>query len=153
MFKARCLDSTLYNTSANVYYSVQDQNAFGAVDREWIFDKQIMCSVVSASSLRNSKALTPDVFMKYEDLLIFRTPVDITVRSNDVPYPITEILVSNIRNKAGQVLFTEHVLEGKSVGTVYEIASISPVFDAFDAIDHYKLILARSDNQDAVGLE
>jgi len=149
----RCLDSTLYNTFANVYYSVQDQNAFGSIDREWIFDKEIMCSVISANSLSNSKALTPDVFMKYEDILLFRTPVDITRRSNDLPYTITEILITNIRNKSGDVLFSENLQDGKCVGTVYEVTSIAPVFDAFDKIDHYKIILARSDNQEAVGIE
>jgi len=149
----RCLDSTLYNVFASVYYSVLDQNAFGAVDREWVYDKDVMCSVVAASSLANSKQLTPDVFMKYEDILIFRTPVDITKRTNDLPYPITEILVSNIRNKSGDVLFSENVLEGKVVGTVYEVTGIAPVFDAFDKIDHYKIMLARSDNQDACGVE
>jgi hypothetical protein len=149
----RCLDSTLYNAYASVYYSVLDQNAFGAVDREWVYDKDIMCSVVSAASLTNSKQLSPDIFMKYEDILIFRSPVDITRRSNDLPYPITEILISNIKNKSGDVLFSEGIQEGKIAGTVYEITGIAPVFDAFDKIDHYKIMLARSDNQDAVGVE
>lgn len=149
----RCLDSTLYNMFASVYYSTQEQNSFGSIDREWIFDKDVMCSVVPASSLSNAKALTPDVFMKYENVLIFRTPVDIRLRSNELPYPMTEILLTNIRNKSGEVLFSESILEGKVVGTVYEITAIAPVFDAFDKIDHYKIMLTRSDNQDAVGLE
>ena len=63
------------------------------------------------------------------------------------------VLITNIRNKSGDVLFSENLQDGKCVGTVYEVTSIAPVFDAFDKIDHYKIILARSDNQEAVGIE
>jgi hypothetical protein len=148
MIPFNCLTNTVYPINADVYYSTNTQDSFGTILRTWIFDRTVPCGVIS-KSLNRDPELTPDQLMKYKDDLSLRTPDNIRVASDSTEYPLTEILVTNIRNNDGLVIWKEYGGEFAGTPTAFEVRTVAPVLDPFQQIDHYYIYIARSQNQTA----
>jgi hypothetical protein len=148
MLPFNCLDATVYPLSADLYYGLAYQDDFGKITRTWYLDRTIKCSAIS-DQIDEGAALTPDIMMKFKDNIKLRTPEDIRVASDSAKYPLTEILITNIRNSDGIVIWKEYGEDFANIPTVFEVQSTVPSLDPFQNVDHYYVYLGRSQNQDA----
>jgi hypothetical protein len=69
------------------------------------------------------------------------------VSSNKANNAVTNVLITNIKDKLGQEVYLE--TSGPRVGksTLFEIATQEPLIGFAGAIEYYKLVLRRSENQ------
>lgn len=146
MLPFNCLNNTIYPLSADIYYAVGTQDSFGTVNKNWYFNRTIACSVLSQNVNRDPE-LTPDQLMKYKDDLSLRTAENIRLSDDQSNYPLTEILVTNIRNSDDNVLWKEYGAEFAGNPTLFEVRTVAPVLDPFQQVDHYYIYIARSQNQ------
>jgi hypothetical protein len=142
MFDA--MNDLLYPMSADIYYSEQSQNDIGEVTKSWKKDRSIKCSAIK----NNPTSRTPDyvnvsINLEYDLIVRFRTNEDIQISSDDQSYRITDILITNICDKFGNVMWKED----RENATIFEIRSIEPMIDISGLIIGYRIHSVRSDNQ------
>lgn len=131
---------------ADVYYPITDQNVYGQLKKNWIYDKTIALNATPVGSLQEDE-VRPKPLIQYENILLARTKNDIRVTINNDYHPITNILITNIRTASNQLIYRETSGERSGRGTLYEIASQEPFTGAFVQIEFYKLVLRRTENQ------
>jgi hypothetical protein len=139
------LNDILYPMTAEVFYAETKQTDFGTMQKTWIFDRSVKCSAVSAMSDKtlNGELRSNSAFFQYNSDIAFRTADDIQRKKGGTYYPITEVLVTNIKDAEGNVVWTEK----DDSKTQYEIQSFVPSYNAFHSIDFYRGYLTRSTKQ------
>jgi hypothetical protein len=138
------LDNLYYPMTADIYYSKTQQDDFGEFDRTWQKDRTIQCSAIKErpdSKIR--PALETDKFLQYDFRINMRTNDNIQKSSTDVLYPITEILVRNLKDPAGNLVWDEYYNENTS----FEIQAAEPMFNDLHVLAGYRILLVRSDRQ------
>ena len=73
---------------------------------------------------------------------------DLRIGDNQSPYSLTNILVTNIRNGSGEVIYYESAGERSGLPTLYEVSGLLPHNDPWGKVDYYKLVLKRSELQE-----
>ena len=143
-----CCDTTdfIYPMLGDIYYPIVGQNVYGQIKKDWVFDRTIALNAAPVGSPQEDE-VRPQFLLEYENILLGRTRKDISVSSNETQHPITNILITNIRNASNQLIYKETGGERIGSGTIYEIASQEPMVGPFGNIDHFKLVLRRTDNQ------
>ncbi len=69
-----------------------------------------------------------------------------------IDYPITSILLTNIRDaKTGTIFYTESSGVRSGDPTVFDIMSVNPYVNPWNDIEYYKVYLTRSDQQEING--
>ena len=145
--------SVFFPMHCDVYYSVETQDNYGKMVKEWFFDRSEHCSIYSISDRSNDEnftfnAASKDIFFKLETMLYGRTEKDLRKSSNGEYYPMSNILIQNIRGlEQDDSFFIETV--GGYVGkpTIYEIKANQPYVGPFNRVDYFKIQLERSDIQ------
>jgi len=142
-------DDIYFSMTADIYYSTETQNDFGQVVQEWYKDREIKCSAITSYVGRTlSQDMRPDQFMDYSNFLYMRTNEDIRVlfqdqeNQNSEAKGLNEILISNIKNEKGVVLYKDY-----SKPTIYEIRTIVPSFDEFSNLNYYRTFISRAQDQ------
>lgn len=136
----------IYPMLADIYYPIVEQGAYGDVKRNWVLDKTIACSFERAGISRKQD-VKPDVKINIDNVMIGRVKSDVRFSTQEVMHPITNILITNIRDKSGNVIYLETAGPRAGLGTTFEIVSFDPVVGLFGSIDLYKLVVKRSENQ------
>ena len=79
-----------------------------------------------------------------------RSKDDIRISSNDKKYAITDILITNIKDKHGNLIYkeTSGIRSGK--GTIFEIATIQPFVGPFGDLESYTMVWRRTESQASV---
>jgi hypothetical protein len=130
--------------SLDIYYSTESQDDFGIEEKTWILDQTLLgyaeiLGAVEKDSLKNN------MFFEYQNKLIGRTKEDPRVSSEAIYYPITSILITNIRDaNTGTMLYVRN--DGEP--TIYEIAAVEPYVNPWNEIEYYKILFNRSDRQE-----
>lgn len=138
-----CYDH-LMSMSMDVYYSTESQDDLGIEQKTWSLDQTLLgyaeiLGAVEKDGIKGGK------FFEYEDKLIGRTKKDPRVSLEGLYYPITNIIITDIKDKRTNTsLYVEE--EGKSV--IYEILSVEPYVNPWNEIEYYKIFFNRSDRQD-----
>ena len=138
------LNNLYYPMTADIYYASSDQNDFGEFDRVWQKDRTVNCSAIKErpdSKIR--PALTTDKFLQYDFRINMRTGEDIQRSSDNNLYPITEILIRNIKDPGGTPVWEEYNNENSS----FEIQAAEPMFNELHNLAGYRILLVRSDRQ------
>lgn len=136
-----------YPMAADIYYSVQTQSDLGEVTRSWVKDRTITCSAIKDRPDSNmSSAVTTQKFIEIEPRVNLRTKEDILVSASGTSYRITEVLITNIKDPAGTIVWKESV----GVPTEFEIDNVEPIYNEFHNLDAYRILLCRSDEQGSV---
>jgi hypothetical protein len=138
-------DQIRFPMTADVYYSRKTQNGFGEMQLQWIYDRTIKCSAISAMS---DKTLTGELkatsaFNQPDSNLYFRSKEDSRISSKNVFYNITSVLITNIRDPKGNIAF----LFKQNDPMKFEIQTIVPSYNVNHEIDYYRHFLSRSDIQ------
>lgn len=132
---------------ADVYYPIIEQTAgYGNVSKTWVLDKTIACSF-AAGGAGSKEEIIPNVDLTQNSLLVGRVKTDIRVSSRQDPNSITNVVITNIRDKNGNPIYIETAGIRKNKSTIFEIATQQPFAGPFGSIEYYKLILRRSENQ------
>lgn len=138
-----------YPLKADVYYAEESQNDFGEIDKAWEFNRTIKVDMNTSTNYKDQQ-VQPDQFFWVQDMLNGMTDEDVRVAENHLPHSLTNILITNIRNSSGTVIYYESAGERVGLPTLYEISGLLPHNDPWGNIDYYKLVLKRSELQEFV---
>ena len=130
----------------DVYYPITAQNIYGQIKKDWVYNKTIATNATPVGSLQEDE-VRPQFLLQFENLLFGRVRTDIRISDNKDENSITNILVTNVRTAAGELIYRETAGERTGKGTIYEIASQEPIMGPFGKIDYYKIVLRRTENQ------
>jgi hypothetical protein len=133
---------------ADLFYSINEQSAYGNVMQAWYYDRSVTCSFVYAGS-KFREEIKPNILITEDSLLIGRTKDDIRINSSGEPMDVTNIVVTNIRDKNCKELYTETGGPRSGKSTLFEIATLQPFINPFGKREHFSIILKRSENQGA----
>lgn len=126
----------LMNMTADVYSQENEQDEkSGSIVRRWAFKQNIECFVdIFSHSGSNSPENTKQFGAVYseEEKIMLRTRIPLSKRFR----------VSNIRNRAGELLFLEQD-KIDSPPTIFEIYSYHPRLDPFGQILYYEANIRR----------
>jgi hypothetical protein len=135
-----------YPMLADVYYPVVSQSPYGNVTKAWAIDNTIACSFSPAGS-KDKQDVVPDPQVTIDNYLVGRVKKDIRTSVDGTGYTVTNILVTNIRDKNGNVIYKETSGPRAGEATVFEVATNNPVQGPFSNVEYFKLIIRRSENQ------
>lgn len=136
----------MYPMCAEVYTPETNQGAYGNVSKQWMLDRKIACSFTPAGTAFKEE-VSPNIDLTKDTILIGRAKKDLRISELDKLNAITNVIVTNIKDKAGNIIYLETSGARSGQSTIFEIATIQPFMDPFGSIDHYKIVLRRSENQ------
>jgi hypothetical protein len=145
--------SLFFPMHVDVYYSVESQDDYGKMVKTWFFDRTEHCSIFSISDKSNDENFTfnsanKDIFFKLETMLYGRTQTDLRKSLSGEYYPLSSVLVKNIRGTEPEDSFFIETVGGYSgQPTIYEIKANQPYIGPFNKVDYFKIQLERSDIQ------
>ncbi len=131
---------------ADVYHPIVEQGVYGEVKKTWILDRTIACSFAPAGTAFKEE-VTPNVNIIQEKILLGRVKTDIRVSSVEGRNSITNVIITNIRDKNCNEIYTETSGPRAGKSTIFEIATQDPFAGPFGNVEYYKLIIRRSENQ------
>ena len=131
---------------ADVYYATTQSGAYGDIVKAWVFDRTVAGNFVNAGA-KNKEEVEVDVEMFKDTMLLARTRQDIRVDSSSNGYDITNVIITNIRNPDGTEYYTETSGSRKNDSTLFEIATQQPFVGPFNTVEHYRLVMRRTENQ------
>ena len=145
-----CCKSTsfLYPLLVDVYYPIVEQSAYGNVKKEWILDKTVAASLGPAGS-SSKEEIKPNVSITQKSILIGRTNTDLRISSRDASNATTNVILTNIRDSSNNYIYNESSGPRSGKPTIFEIATIEPFVGPFGSIEHYSIVIRRSENQAA----
>ena len=116
----------------DVYYASESQDKYGKIDKSWTVDTTRDCSFYTVSDVSNEDNFTFDdsKFFKLETMLYGRMKLDPRKTSSGLYYPLSHILVTNIRSGTcnDEIFFIEANDDYVGTPTVYEIKTCQPLF-------------------------
>jgi hypothetical protein len=136
----------MYPMRADIFYPDVEQGSYGNVKKTWIQDRNIQC-FFGGGGRKLKEELVPAPNIKQDTMLIGRTKVDIRFTSRDSKAAATNIIVSNITDSFGNQVYLETSGPRSGKATIFEIASIEPFMGPFGKVEHFKIVLRRSENQ------
>jgi hypothetical protein len=131
---------------AEIYYPIIDQSPYGNVSKTWTFDRTIPCNFVYAGT-KEKQELTINIEITTDSILIGRIKSDPRKSSFGEIFATTNIVITNIRNNAGEIIYNESAGPRSGNPTLFEIATLSPIVGPFGKVEYYKIVLRRSENQ------
>jgi hypothetical protein len=136
----------IYPMKADIYYPIITQNSYGQANKEWVFDRTIVCNAITVGGAGDVE-LKPDVFLQYDGKLVARSKSDIRVSSNLSDNAISNILITNIRSASDITIYRETAGPRSGRGTIYEVGTLEPFVGPFGEIEYYKMLWRRTENQ------
>ncbi len=136
----------IYPMKADIYCPIITQNNYGQANKEWVFDRTIVCNASTVGGAGDVE-LKPEVFLQYDGKLIARSKSDIRISSNNADNAITNILVTNIRSATDLVIYKETAGPRTGRGTIYEVGTLEPFVGPFGEIEYFKMLWRRTENQ------
>lgn len=144
--------SLFFQMKCDVYYAGEAQGKHGSIEKRWDFDSTLSCSFYTIGDKGNDNNFTFDDsrFYRLETMLYGRLKTDPRKSSSGLFYPLSHILLTNIRSGTcnDEVFFVETTGDYESVPTIYEIKTCQPYIGPFNTIEYYKIQLERSDTQE-----
>ena len=136
----------MFPMCAEIFYPMVSQSAYGNVAKEWMLDRKVACSFNPAGTAFKEE-VKPNVDLTLDSLLIGRCREDIRISSLKTGNALVNILVTNISDKNGNMIYVETSGPRKGKPTLFEVATLQPFNGPFNNIEYYKIILRRSENQ------
>ena len=137
----------IYPMKADIYYPIITQNEYGQANKNWVFDRTIVCNATSVGGA-GTEELKPEVFLSYKDKLVARSRSDIRISSTNDSNADSNILITNIRNSGDVLIYLETAGPRAGKGTIFEVATLEPFVNPFGSIEYYKMLWRRTENQD-----
>lgn len=132
---------------ADVFYPIVDQTVgYGSVKKNWVLDRSVACAFGSPTA-KAKQDIKPETNITIDNLIIGRTRSELTVSSRGDLHSLTNIIVTNIRDNQGNIIYNESSGPRAGKPTLYEIATMNPTVGPFGGTEFFKLVLRRSENQ------
>jgi hypothetical protein len=131
---------------ADIYYPIVEQGAYGNVKKNWIHDKTIACNFNSAGTAWKED-VKPNANITQDSVMLGRAKSDIRFSSTEGQNSITNILVTNIKDKNLNELYLETAGPRAGKSTLFEVATVEPFVGPFGSVEYYKIVVRRSENQ------
>lgn len=139
----------LYPFFADVYYPTISQTPSGAIKKSWALDRTIICNAANVGGAGKDE-IVPDAFVQNEGKLIARAKLDLRTKSNGTQESPSNILITNIRNCSGDIIYKETAGPRKDDGSIYEISMIEPFVGPFGSIEYYKMLWRKTEAQNVL---
>jgi len=136
----------MYPMIADIYHPIDKQDIYGQVKKDWGFDRTVVINLAPVGSAFEEE-VKPKVFVQYENTLLGRVKNDIRIAKDGSNNSITNVLLTNIRNCSGELIYKETSGAREDRGTIYEIATMEPLVGPFGNIEYYKILVRRAENQ------
>jgi hypothetical protein len=136
----------IYPLLADIYYPIVEAGAYGNLKKQWVLDRSIACFFGPAGR-RYKEDITPNVNLTVENSMVGRTRSNILESSMSEDFSTTNIIVTNIRDRNGVVIYEESSGARKGKATIFEIATFQPIVGPFGTTEYYKILIRRSENQ------
>jgi hypothetical protein len=136
----------MFPMQASVYHPIVEQGDFGAIKKQWILDRTFACTFSSGGSAFKEE-VKPNVNITQNSILVGRTKSDLRISSRDNKNSLTNILITDIRDQEGNLVYMETSGPRSGKGTLFEIATYEPFVGPFGVVESYKVIIRRSENQ------
>lgn len=138
----------MFPLEADIFYPITEQGAYGTINKQWVLDRAVGCNLTTSGSALQED-VKPNVNITQSLVLVGRVRGDIRISERDSSSGLTDIVISNIRDKNCNEIYieTSGIRKGKS--TIFEIASYEPFVGPFGNVEYYKLVVRRSENQAA----
>jgi len=136
----------IYPMLSDIYYPIVEQGAYGEVKRNWVLDRTIACQFSTAGTA-NKEDIKPEAKLLLDSTLIGRAKTDIRFSGEEQRNAITNVLITNIRDRNGNVFYLETSGVRAGQPTVFEIATFDPIMGPFGTLEYYRLVIKRSENQ------
>ena len=140
------INSTLYPMTAEIYYPLVDQNAYGQLTKRWVLDRTVRCFFGPATS-RGKEDIVANANITIDNVLLGRVTEDLTQSTRNSVNSYTNIVITNIKDSYGNIVYNESSGPRAGKATVYEIASFTPIVGAFRKTEYFKTVIRRSENQ------
>lgn len=138
----------MYPLTMDIYYPIVGQGAYGNVQKQWVLDRSVPCAF-APSGLKNKKDIKAEAKIDIDNAIVGRVRKDITVSTRGDINSLTNIIVTNIRDINGNLVYNESSGPRAGMATLYEVATFNPTVGPFGTTDYYAIILRRSENQAA----
>ena len=138
----KCPD-LFFSMDLDFYYATTIQDKYGVEAKTWVKNQTLVGYVESVGSEDKSKT-----FFEYKGKLIGRTKKDPRVSSSGTYFPMTSILITDIKDTCSETkFFIESAGNRVGKSTIYEISAIEPYINPFNIIEYYRIFLNRTDAQ------
>lgn len=137
----------LYPMKADIYYPIITQNKYGQPQKEWVFDRTVVCNATPVGGA-GEEDLKPEIILQYQNKLIARVKNDPRISSNNEQNALSNILLVNIRNTDDMLIYQETAGPRIGRGTIYEVATVEPFFGPFQNTEYFKVVLRRTESQE-----
>jgi hypothetical protein len=141
MLPYACIDSIMYTHEMRVYFSTQEQDEWGAIQREWTFDrtergvvKQTQQQMYMVGELNS-----------WNEYLVGHSEEDLRIDSNGNLYAPSEVLITFVNPP-----YIETEGPRRGLPTTFELRTSTPVEGPFGEVLHFDIQLVRSSNQDVI---
>ena len=138
--------SIIFPMLADIYYPIVDQGAYGNVKKNWIHDRTIACNFNSAGTAWKED-IKPNANITQDSVMLGRVRTDIRFSNENTQNSITNIIVTNIKDKNLNEIYVETSGPRAGKSTLFEVATVEPFLGPFGSVEYYKVIVRRSENQ------
>lgn len=136
----------MFPLTVEVYYPIVATGGYGDVKRQWVYDRSVSC-FFSSPSRKGKEDILPEAKIVVDTSLSGRTRSDLTQSSRGNYNSITNILLTNIKDRNGNIIYNESSGPRVGLATVFEIATFMPVVGPLGSTEYYHVVLRRSENQ------
>jgi hypothetical protein len=140
--------SIIFPMLADIYYPVVDQGPYGNVKKNWIHDRTIACNFNSAGTAWKED-VKPNANITQDSVMLGRVKNDIRFSKAENQNSITNVIVTNIKDKNLNEIYVETAGPRAGKSTLFEVATVEPFMGPFGSVEYYKVIIRRSENQAA----
>ena len=135
-----------YPLLMDIYYPVVEQSPYGNLKRQWVLDRTVAC-FFNPAGRKFKEDVVINTNITIDNAIVGRVRNDLTESNGNELYSITNIIITNIRDKEGNIIYNESSGPRKGQATIFEVSTSNPVVGPFGKTDYYKLVINRSDNQ------
>jgi len=144
---ATCEKTDLYYPLlADIYYPIVEQGAYGNVSKTWVLDKTVAC-FFNPAGRKFKEDVNSEAMVNIDNSLVGRVRNDITQSNQSASYSLTNIIITNIRDTQGNIIYNESAGSRSGLSSIFEVATLNPIVGPFGKTEYYKLVIRRSENQ------
>lgn len=136
----------MFPMQGSVYYPIVEQGDFGAIKKKWVLDKTFPCIFTSGGSAFKEE-VKPNVNITQSTVLTGRIKTDLRISSRENKNSLNNILITDIRDSDGNLVYMETSGPRSGKGTLFEVATFEPFIGPFGSVEFYRVVIRRSENQ------
>lgn len=139
----------IYPLLADVYFPLIEQSPYGNVKKKWVLDRTIACAFNPAGRKFKEDMQVNDALINMDNSMVGRVRTDILTLTRENQMSMNNIIITNIRDTQGNIIFNESAGVRAGKATLFEVATYNPIVGPFGTTEYYKIVVRRSENQGA----